>query len=135
VFATGILYHVADPAGMLAVMRDACSEVALIDTHVAHPDVVSHGCSDVVERTFGGRTYRGRLYTEYDPRTTDADKEEMLWAAWSDPEVFWPFEDDLVEMIREAGFVNVERVDPLDGTRRAGWAVDHHNRVMYLARP
>lgn len=135
VFATGILYHVADPASMLVAMRAACREVALIDTHVAHPDVVTHDCSEVVERTFAGTTYRGRLFTEYPPETTDADKEGMLWAAWNDAEVFWPFEDDLVEMIRAAGFDRIEWVDPHQAHADHGWGVDHRNRVMYLARP
>lgn len=140
VFATGILYHVSDPAAVLVSMREACSEVALIDTHVAHPTEPSHRCSEIVTHSSGGHEYRGRMFPEYAADGSDGDIEDLLWAAWGDTDAFWPLEDDLVAMIRDAGFSEVEKIDlhagGRDGQGRAHkWHVDHLNRVMYLARP
>jgi 2-polyprenyl-3-methyl-5-hydroxy-6-metoxy-1,4-benzoquinol methylase len=67
VFAAGILYHVADPAGFLVTMREACKGVALIDTHVAREDDATHGCSVITTRNSGDQTYRGRIFPEYAP--------------------------------------------------------------------
>jgi SAM-dependent methyltransferase len=135
VFAAGILYHVADPATLLVEMRRACTELTLIDTHVARPDVSSHGCSELVSRTFGGREYRGRMFPEYAADGSDGDVEDMVWAAWGDSAAFWPLEDDLVAMIGDAGFASVEKVDLVAEGRAATWYVDQTNRVVYLARP
>ncbi len=133
VFATGILYHVSDPAAILASMRQACSHVALVCTHVAVTDAPSHSCSDEVVREFAGHSYRGRMYPEYSPTVDDAEKEDLLWAAWSDADAFWPYEDGLVDMIRRAGFATVEKVDMTTPERAERWGVDPINRVLYLA--
>jgi 2-polyprenyl-3-methyl-5-hydroxy-6-metoxy-1,4-benzoquinol methylase len=134
VFAAGILYHVGDPAEMVRTMRRACSGVALIDTHVARVDRATHGCSEIVERSSGGHTYRGRMFPEYPAGLGDSDKEELLWAAWSDADAFWPLEDDLVAMLRDAGFSSVDKIDPLASGGPGGWGVDQEERVVYLAR-
>lgn len=134
VFATGILYHVADPASVVAAMRTACNEVAIIDTHVAHPTEVSHGCSEIVTRSSGDHSYRGRMFAEYAADGSDGDIEELLWAAWSDTDAFWPLEDDLVAMIRHAGFTTVEKIDLHADGRAPKWHVDQTNRVVYVAR-
>jgi SAM-dependent methyltransferase len=133
VFAAGILYHVADPADLLATMRSVCSHVALVDTHVADPDLVSHGCSPIVERQLAGRTYRGRMFPEYAPAAADAAKDDLLWAAWSDSDSFWPLEQDLEAMILAAGFARADKVDLAADGRASRWGVDQTNRVVYLA--
>jgi SAM-dependent methyltransferase len=134
VFAAGILYHVADPAAFLVTMREACSGVALIDTHVAREDEATHGCSEVVTRSAGERTYRGRMFAEYASDVSDSEKDELLWAAWSDVDSFWPLEDELVAMIHDAGFASAEKVDLVDDGRASRWGVDQTNRVVYIAR-
>ena len=135
VFATGILYHVSDPASVLSSMHRACSSLALIDTHVATRDTVTHDCSDEeVTRHLGGHDYQGRMYHEYIPTVDDAEHENLLWAAWSDADSFWPYEDDLVEMIYRSGFSSVEKVDMSAAGRTDRWGVDPINRVLYLAR-
>jgi SAM-dependent methyltransferase len=137
VFASGILYHVSDPADLLAAMRRACTLVAVIDTHVADPEVVTHGCSDLVTMQSdaappGSAGYRGRHFAEYDAGAGEREREELLWAAWNDAAAFWPLEDDLVRMLHDAGFARVGRIDPELVTGRH-WAVDPTNRVLYLA--
>jgi len=133
VFATGILYHVADPAAFLRTMRSACGYVALVDTHVARPDEATHDCSSMVTRTLHGATYEGRMFPEYPPDVSDDAKEAMAWAAYSDADAFWPVEDDLVRMMHDAGFSRVEKVDVAGDGNLPRWGVDTVNRVMYLA--
>jgi SAM-dependent methyltransferase len=133
VFAAGILYHLSDPAAFLRLMRAACRGVALIDTHVSHVDAITHGCSDqVVSRASTGSDYRGRLFGEYEPDTDTESREGLLWAAWSDAASFWPFEDDLVRMLRDAGFSHVDKIERI--TMRHPWQVDEVNRVLYMCR-
>jgi SAM-dependent methyltransferase len=133
VFATGILYHVADPAGFLRTMRSACRHVALVDTHVARPGEATHDCSPMVTRELHGVTYRGRMFPEYPPDVTDDAKEAMAWAAYSDADAFWPVEDDLVRMMHEAGFARIDKIDVAGDGNLPRWGVDTLNRVMYLA--
>jgi SAM-dependent methyltransferase len=133
VFAAGILYHLSDPAGFLQLVRSACRGVALIDTHVADPDAITHECSEqVVTQSAGGHDYRGRLFGEYEPGLDTVEREGLLWAAWSDAASFWPFEDDLVRMLHDAGFSDVEKVER--DTMRHPWQVDAVNRVLYVCR-
>ncbi len=133
VFAAGILYHVANPASLLRIMRNACTHVALVDTHVAGEAEASHGCSPIVERDLDGTTYRGRVFPEYAPDVADDDKEDLLWAAYSDVDSFWPLESELVRMLIGAGFSRVEKIDPFEDPAGRQWGVDHLNRVVYLA--
>jgi hypothetical protein len=114
-------------------MRDACRGFALIDTHVAGLSEPSHGCSpEVVERVWGGKSYHGRTYPEYPVTADDKVREEKLWAAWSDPVSFWPFEEDLVRMFRDAGFSCATKIAP--GVRQdlPPWQVEQTNRVLYV---
>ena len=133
VFATGILYHVADPAGFLRTMRSACGHVALVDTHIARLDAATHDCSPIVSRDSYGSTARGRMFPEYPPDVSDDAKEAMAWAAYSDADAFWPLEDDLVQMMHDAGFARVEKIDVAGDGNLPRWGVDTENRVMYLA--
>jgi ubiquinone/menaquinone biosynthesis C-methylase UbiE len=133
VFAAGILYHIGDPAQMLRTVRASCREFALIDTHVADPDVPSHGCSEMAELHSGNHTYQGRWFPEYDADASASDRDGYLWAAWSDSDAFWPTEDELVRMVLDAGFAAVEKIDMTIGDRQSRWRVDQRNRVVYVA--
>lgn len=134
VFAAGILYHVADPASFLVTMRKACSGFALIDTHVARAEAATHGCSEIVTRASGDRSYRGRMFPEYAPDVSATEKDDLLWAAWSDTDSFWPTEEDLVAMIRDAGFASATKIDLATDGRASRWGVDQTNRVVYIAQ-
>ena len=133
VLATGILYHLPDPAASLNAIRAACRGFALVDTHVAVLEGPTHHCSeDLTELQSGAQSYRGRTFWEYDVTATDADLQAYTWAAYGNPESFWPLEDDLVRMIDDAGFSRVSKIDP--STRPGRWQVDKLNRVMYLCQ-
>lgn len=134
VFATGLLYHVANPFESLRVMRAACGGVALIDTHIADRAAPSHGCTPNQTTLRTSHTvYTGRDFPEFDPATSESDRAGMLWASFQNPTSFWPYEDELIRMIHDAGFSSAERVEP--STMKRHWAVDPINRVMYVCTP
>jgi SAM-dependent methyltransferase len=131
VLATGILYHLPDPAASLKTIRSACRGFALVDTHIAVLEGPTHYCSEELsELLSGGQTYRGRTFWEYDANATEADQQGYTLAAYGNPESFWPLEAELVRMMDDAGFSRVSKIDP--GTRPGRWHVDKLNRVMYL---
>jgi SAM-dependent methyltransferase len=131
VLATGILYHLAHPDAALQLMRDRCSGVLLLCTHVANAEVASHGCSDdLVDYVGAGGTYRGRRYSERGLEPTEATGDGDLWASWSNETSFWPLEDDLVRMIESAGFRSITKLNPSEHPEP--WQVDHTNRVIYM---
>lgn len=133
VFAAGILYHVADPWTLLRAMSDVCRGVALVDTHVSNAAAPSHSCSPaLVERSVGRAIWRGRTFGEYPEASDSQSREKMIWSAWSDSVSFWPLEEDLVAMMRDAGFARVTKIAPSPQTKSAGWQVDLTNRVLYL---
>lgn len=131
VFASGILYHLATPAEFLRNARKACRSFAVIDTHVADAEVPFKDCSqEIVEHRCGGDVYRGRAFWEFDRDAAEVDRNHMLWAAWDNPESFWPFEADLVRMMYDAGFARVEKIDTSHALER--WRVDPRSRVLYV---
>jgi SAM-dependent methyltransferase len=135
VFASGIIYHLARPAEFLRLVRSACTRFAVIDTHVAHPDVVNRDCSpEIVTHESGGSTYRGRLLREFPETTTAAERARLLWASWDNSTSFWPLEEDLVRMLIAAGFGEVTKIDTSDATD-ADWQIDKINRVLYVCTP
>ena len=61
------------------------------------------------------------MFPEYPPDVSDDAKEAMAWAAYSDADAFWPLEDDLVQMMHDAGFARSRRsTSPATATCRGG---------------
>jgi SAM-dependent methyltransferase len=136
VFASGILYHVADPHKLLGDIFRACREAVLIDTHVAYREAPSHNCSEeIVSRTFGGKSYQGRVYPEFDASMSDATREGQLWAAWSNDTSFWLLEDELLSLMRDVGFRDVRKVDRSQyGGDDVLWHVDQRSRIIVVGK-
>jgi 2-polyprenyl-3-methyl-5-hydroxy-6-metoxy-1,4-benzoquinol methylase len=133
VFAAGILYHLERPDEMLRTIRSRCSGLALIDTHVATPDRITHNCSEeiAVLTAFDGTEYRGRWFCEFDPDWTSHARATNPLASAGNQTSFWPFEDDLVRMIKDAGFDDVSKITEFGPEP---WQVDQTNRVLYICR-
>ncbi len=132
VFLAGLLYHVADPYSMLESVRKAARDFVLIDTHISNPDESTHGCSDLVTRSWGGHEYRGCMYPEYLAEISERDHDQLLWAAWSDEAAFWPLEEDLLRMAQDVGFRCVQTIDPIGYLGE--WHVDQASRILVLCR-
>ena len=111
IFAAGILYHLADPYAFLERCFEVCSDVLVLDTHVASERGWSHGCSErMVEREWRGRRYAGREALEDMEGLPVEEIEALNWAAWGHTVAFWPTEPSLVDMLRDVGFEYVSKV-------------------------
>jgi SAM-dependent methyltransferase len=136
VFASGILYHVSDPYSLLELIYRTCREVALLDTHVAGTDAPSHNCSsELITRSFQGRTYVGRIFPEYQLGLSAGQREALVWAAWSNHESFWPLEDELRRMLTDVGFQTIEKVHSEATAYGWHWQVNQENRILLVCRP
>jgi hypothetical protein len=100
----GILYHLRDPEVVLANLA-RMAETIIVATHVAGETSPSAHAPEI-EVEMHGRKYRGKEYREGGL----ADPHSGLESA-----SFWPYEADLLDMIRDSGF---GRVVVLDRPRR-----------------
>lgn len=132
VLMAGLLYHLSDPFSMLRAIHSAMRDLVLIDTHVAHLEHPSHGCSELVTHSWEGYNYRGRIFREYTSDISKTAHEKLIWAAWSDETAFWLLEQDLLQMCKDVGFSSVEKVDPTH--YGSNWYVDQSNRVLVVCR-
>ncbi len=100
VLSLGVLYHLAEPARHL----DWCRRMAprlLLGTHYVEPAALERYKPELfagsAETQFKGESYRG-----WAAKPRDAPGSGRAEVG------FWPYEDDLVRMLRDAGFGNVE---------------------------
>ena len=110
--ALGILYHLDRPAAWLRQLGDATSTMLIVDTHVAPPtkerveqlraDI--RGLSALEAELHLDRAYAGRWYCEFPEDIPDAQREQQLWASWSNHRSFWLTEQSLLDALRNAGF-------------------------------
>ena len=101
VFCLGLLYHLPEPARALRWCRSQAPRLFL-GTHYVEPGepgrYLAANFSDA-DHHFEGRTFRGKTYREgglADP------------LSGMSPTSFWPFEADLIAMIRAAGYTRVD---------------------------
>ena len=91
VLATGILYYLPDPAASLE--RDPCGMPRFRPRRHSRQALEgpTHHCSeDSTQLQSGALLYRGRNFWEYDVTATDTDLQAYTWAAYGNPESFWP---------------------------------------------
>lgn len=111
----GVLYHLEDPVRHLVELLPRISTAVLLDTHVATDE-------DPLERyDWEGRSVRYRRYSEPGapdrPRTAPTDVFDGVV-----PYAKWLYVDDLMELLRELGFGDIEELEHRDernGTRVA----------------
>lgn len=110
VFASGILYHLADPFRFVEEVFDITADAALFDTHVALPDVNNHDTGPLVARHHRGHPYEGRVFREFAEPPDPAAIEASPWSGWGNLESLWLTERSLVELLRATGFVYLHKV-------------------------
>jgi SAM-dependent methyltransferase len=109
VLALGILYHLDQPAAWLRQIAEATGRVLIIDSHYAPDDDASMALID--ERIAqlsaldhiedGAASYEGRWFFEYGE---DDEREDQLWASYSNRKSFWFTKESLLRAISSAGF-------------------------------
>ncbi|WP_047864313.1 class I SAM-dependent methyltransferase [Rubrobacter aplysinae] len=93
----GLLYHLEQPAQMDLLKRCA-GTLTILDTRVG----LNQGATE--------NGYRGEYYKE--PGETEEERKTRLAASWGNAQSFWPTEDSLIKMARDAGFSLVAPVRP-----------------------
>lgn len=93
----GLLYHLEQPDQMNLLQRCA-GTLTILDTRVG------------LNQRANENGYRGEYYKE--PGETEEERKTRLAASWGNARSFWPTEDSLVKMARDAGFSLVSPVRP-----------------------
>lgn len=93
----GLLYHLEQPDQMDLLKRCA-GTLTILDTRV--------GLNQRAEEN----GYRGEYYEE--PGETEEERKTKLAASWGNAKSFWPTEESLIRMARDAGFSLVAPVRP-----------------------
>ncbi len=108
VICSGILYHldIPDVFELVRRMHEICDRMVVIDTQIAlNPRVT---VSD------NGRTYSGLRYREHDEGAPREEKYEDLWASIDNDQSFWFTHPSLCNLIADAGFTSMLRVENPD---------------------
>ena len=140
VLALGILYHLDRPAAWLRQVGEATTTMLIVDTHVAPPSEARRlqlradirELSEVEAEMHLERAYPGRWYSEYSSDICEAQREQQLWASWSNHRSFWLTEQSLLRALRDAGFdlVLQQHDATLDGHERNRY---EFSRGMFVA--
>jgi hypothetical protein len=92
VFCVGVLYHLPEPVKALKWMRER-APMLFLGTHYTEPE--EH--HDFAYR-HNGKTYKGKEYVE-------GGLSDGL--SGMSPSSFWPYEPDLIAMVRDAGYSKI----------------------------
>ena len=92
IFCVGVLYHLPEPAKALAWFASQ-ADVLFLGTHYTEPNEKADATYD-----HNGKTYRGKTFRE--------DGIENPISGMS-PTSLWPYEGDLIKMIKDAGYSRV----------------------------
>jgi len=129
VLCLGILYHLPSPDvfDLAARVFEVAGKAAIFDTQVALPLAKRDLLGPPVERAHGGSTYRGRDYTEFDPRVELEDRLKSVWSTIDARPSFWPTRASLFNLLEGSGFSSVMEV------RTPVWRGMPEDRVMLVA--
>ncbi len=95
--ATGILYHVDRPDLVLARLGEM-ADTLILSTHYA----TDRSPSQIAATSTFGDNYRGRLFREGGPDEVNSGLQSQA---------VWPYEPDLLRMIRAAGWSTIDVID------------------------
>ena len=104
-------------------MYEICDRLVVIDTQIALSPRVS--VSD------GDRTYSGLRYREHDEDADGKEKYEDLWASIDNDESFWFTHPSLCNLIADAGFTSMLRIENPD---MPATAIDRQTYVAVKGR-
>jgi 2-polyprenyl-3-methyl-5-hydroxy-6-metoxy-1,4-benzoquinol methylase len=140
VLVLGLIYHLDDPFTFLENVSRLCNGFALIDTLISFEHQPTTLCGDwkpelssLQEFTYRDRTYAGRLYREFDTSATQVGKDLSTTASLRNEQSVWLTEEALVQLLRDVGFEQVEKL-VYPRHEDVWWAnVQRDARVLLLA--
>jgi 2-polyprenyl-3-methyl-5-hydroxy-6-metoxy-1,4-benzoquinol methylase len=138
VLALGLLYHLDDPVTFLAQLADVCTGFLVLDTLVAFEDAPQRiddwepELSPIRDFSFGGRSYRGRLYREYQEGVDEQERAFSTTASHTNDLSVWLTEDALRSALSDGGFEQLEKV-VFPREEDNWWSDPAEGRVLYVA--
>ena len=110
VLALGILYHLDNPVAWLDQIAETTRKVLIIESHYAPADDAAMALIEPQLQRLGplkqiehkDSRYQGRWFFEYEPQL--ADRENQLWASYSNGSSFWLTKESLLLATQRAGF-------------------------------
>jgi hypothetical protein len=96
-FVAGVLYHLDEPHLVLRELGNVADRLVL-STHYADDESPSRN-AEIKEIRHDGTRYRGRLFGE-----------GLGPCAGLQSDSFWPYKDDLLKMVQDAGYTDIEVV-------------------------
>jgi 2-polyprenyl-3-methyl-5-hydroxy-6-metoxy-1,4-benzoquinol methylase len=139
VLALGLLYHLDDPFTFLARLADVCDGLLVLDTLVAledEPQTIGEWkpeLSAVRDFHFGEKSYRGRLYREYQEGADEVERALSTTASDTNDLSVWLTEDALVSLLRDVGFEQLEKI-VFTKQEDTWWSDPGEGRVLYVAQ-
>lgn len=139
VLALGLLYHLDDPFTFLSHVAELCDGFLLLDTLVAldnEDQLVGDWrprLSSPRDFSFSGKSYRGRLYREYEEGADDVERAFSVTASHTNDMSVWLTEEALVNLLWDVGFQQVEKMT-FSQERRLWWSDPKSARVLYVAQ-
>ena len=118
VYASGVLYHVADPEDFLNTLSKITKTVLILNTHYAMDPPPTRFEAKLSEMTpHKGR--RGQWFSEW-PEGLDAKKiEKRRKSAYDTHRAFWLAKEELLDAMHKAGFPLVfEQFDQMDNIKK-----------------
>jgi hypothetical protein len=127
VLCLGLLYHLDQDGlfGLLRAMREVCTGVLIVDTHIAYEDGElgrypreefgsdPYALSAMREVEVAGQKYRGRDFQEHDPGASHEQRLAARWRSLDNVTSLWLTRPSLINALLAAGFTSVlEPVGP-----------------------
>jgi len=135
VLALGILYHLDRPMEWLKQIAETTRRVLILDTHYAPAFEEERKRMDPtlpLGPLVNMDNFQGRWFREYGD---DADREQQLWASYSNQRSFWMTKESLLLNLLYAGFPLVfEQHDYSAGFYRQT-AVTHPRTMLIALKP
>lgn len=139
VLALGLLYHLDDPFTFLDRVAEMCDGFLVLDTLVSLPDAPQTigdwkpELSAAQEFRFGGKSYAGRLYREYEEGADEVERAFSTTASHTNDLSVWLTDDALVSLLSDVGFVALDKA-VFPRVEDNWWSDPSEGRVLYVAR-
>ena len=138
VYCCGLLYHIESPVAFVKMLARQARKAVILNTHFATSEPSeTYALSEMTE----SEGVPGRWFAEYDAETvrTDADREPLRWASWSNDRSFWIKREHIFGVLYNAGFDLVwEQMDWMGGdvanAMERGYYRTHHRGIFVGVR-
>ncbi len=122
IFASGVLYHMQDPAAWIKDFAAANCQMLILNTHFADKETLGGFSSEKLSELCSHEGYEGRWYREYASEQAKAtEQDDANWSSWGNLKSFFLLKGELVQCLLDAGFRTVFELYDANGRRSGKW--------------